>query len=298
MWYFYNTSWLDQRGEAEKNWQDSGQTGRLHNKVIKWNMKYFTASLDNAWLRPISPQGLKFRSKTSLQAFLLKNGQEDLNINLFNFSASKDDELIAPFKAMQKRRKEKEQQYDAPGVSKSPLNTSARTCHALSSTVHAVNDSGDSDHIVPEKMQKIPSASCTVDDVAQKKSPHRAGLLREKILRLVPNQQNACKEKQAGSLSVPTLNLEPPADGENKSEDVQGGKERQVDSRGGNDSEHDAGANSVGTEVLSPKISGGSCAQEADSQNSKHDLQWQLVKADFQVVFFFIFTEFSSYNVQ
>ncbi|TWW56864.1 Methyl-CpG-binding domain protein 4 [Takifugu flavidus] len=120
-------------------------------------------------------------------------------------------------------------------------------------------------------MQKISSASCTVDDVAQQKRPHRAGLLREKILRLVPNQQNACKEKQAGSLSVPTLNLEPPAEGENKSEDVQGGKERQVDSRGGNesDSEHDAGANSVETEVLSPKISGGSCAQVADSQNSK-----------------------------
>lgn len=176
---------------------------------------------------------------------------------------------------MQKRRKEKEQQYDAPGVSKSPLNTSARTCYALRSTVHAVNDSGDSDHIVPEKMQKIPSASCTVDDVARKKSPHRAGLLREKILRLVPNQQNACTEKQAGSLSVPTLNLEPPAEGDNKSEDVQGGKERQVDSRGANesDSEHDAGANSVGTEVLSPKISGGSCAQVADSQNSKYDLQ-------------------------
>ncbi|XP_056896891.1 methyl-CpG-binding domain protein 4 isoform X2 [Takifugu flavidus] len=223
----------------------------------------------------ISPQGLKFRSKTSLQAFLLKNGREDLNINLFNFSASKDDEVIAPFKAMQKRRKEKEQQYNAPEESKSPLNTSASTCYALRSTVHAVNDSGDSDHIVPEKMQKISSASCTVDDVAQQKRPHRAGLLREKILRLVPNQQNACKEKQAGSLSVPTLNLEPPAEGENKSEDVQGGKERQVDSRGGNesDSEHDAGANSVETEVLSPKISGGSCAQVADSQNKSKNAE-------------------------
>lgn len=166
---------------------------------------------------------------------------------------------------MQKRRKEKEQQYDAPGVSKSSLNTSARTCYALRST--------DSDHVVPEKMQKILSSSCTVDDVAQQKSPHRAGLLREKILRLVPNQQSACKEKQAGSLSVPTLNLEPPAEGENKSEN-EGGNERQFDSRGGNesDSEHGAGADSVGTEVLSPKISGGSCAQVADSQNSKYDL--------------------------
>lgn len=176
---------------------------------------------------------------------------------------------------MQQGRKEKEPQYDTAGVSKSPLNPSARTCYALRSTVHAVNDSGDPDHIVPQKMQKIQSSSSTVEGVAQQKSPHRAGLLREKILRLVPNQQNICKEKQAGSRSVPTLNLEPPTRGENESEDVQGGKERRVDSRGGNESnsEHDAGANSVGAEVLSPKISGGSCAQVADSQNSKHDLQ-------------------------
>lgn len=48
MRYFHNASWLDQRGEAEENWQDSGQTGRLHNKVIKWEKKYFTAPLDNA----------------------------------------------------------------------------------------------------------------------------------------------------------------------------------------------------------------------------------------------------------
>lgn len=123
-------------------------------------------------------------------------------------------------------------------------------------------------------MQKVQSSSSTVDNVAEQKSPHRAGVLREKILRLVPNHQNDCKEKPAGSLSVPTLNLEPPAEGENKSEDVQGGKERQVDSRGGNesDSQRDASANSVGTEVLSPEISGGSCAQVSDSQNSEYDL--------------------------
>lgn len=166
-----------------------------------------------------------------------------------------------------------EKQDDVPRVSDSPLNTSTRTCYALRSTVNTVNESVDTDHSVPEKMQKQSSLS-TVDNVAEQKSPHRAGLLREKILRLVPNHQNACKEKPAGTLSVPTLNLEPPAEGENKSEDVQGGKERQVDSRGGNesDSERDASANSVGTEVLSPEISGGSCAQVSDSQNSEYDL--------------------------
>lgn len=35
MQYLSNASWLDQRGEAEENWQDSWKTGRLHNKVIE-----------------------------------------------------------------------------------------------------------------------------------------------------------------------------------------------------------------------------------------------------------------------
>lgn len=225
---------------------------------------------------PLSPHGLKFRSKASLQAFLLKNGQEDLNINLFNFTASKDHEVTTPSIARQKGKTKKhdnEQPDDATGVSDSPLNKSARTCSELrGSTVKAVKDSVDL--IGKEKIKKVQSTSSIVEDVAQPQSPHRTGLLREKILRLVPKQQNACKDSPAGSSLVPTLNLEPPAEGENKEEDERGGKERQVDSRGGKgaDSEHHAGVNSVGMEVLSPEISGGSSTEVADSQNSKYDL--------------------------
>lgn len=215
----------------------------------------------------VSPQGLKFRSKASLQAFLLKNGQEDLNINLFNFTASIDDEVTTPSKARQTGRKKKHRnkhQDDAPG-----------TCYALRGpTVTNVKDSVDPDQSAPEKIQKVPLSSSIMEGVVQQKSPHKAGLLREKILRLVPNQQNACKEKPAGSPSVPILNLEPPAEGENNSEDERGGRERYDDSRSGNesDSERNAGANCVGMEVLSPEISGGSCTQVSDSQNSKYDL--------------------------
>lgn len=218
----------------------------------------------------ISPQGLKFRSKASLQAFLLKNGHEDININLFNFTASIDDEVTKPSRARKQGRKKKQRnEDDAPGVSDSPVN---KTCSALRGhTVSPVSDSVDPDQSAAEKIQQAPSSLSVVDDVAQQKSPHRAGLLREKILRLVPNHQNACGEKPAGSPSVPILNLEPPAEGENKSEDERGGRERQGDSRGGEESdlERDAGANCVGTEVLSPEISGGGCTQVSDSQNSK-----------------------------
>ncbi|CAG11336.1 unnamed protein product [Tetraodon nigroviridis] len=123
-------------------------------------------------------------------------------------------------------------------------------------------------------MQKVPSSSSIVDDVAQK-NPHRAGLLREKILRLVPTQQTACKEKPADTLSVPIVNLEPPTEGENNSEDERGGRERQGDSGGGNkpDSEHDVGANCVATEVLSPEISSGSCTRVSDSQNKSKTVE-------------------------
>lgn len=244
----------------------------------------------------ISPQGLRFRSKASLQAFLLKNGQEDLNINLFNFTASIDDEVTKPFRARKQGRKKKhrnEQQDDAPGVSDSPLN---ETCSALRGPT--VSPVLDPDQSAPEKRLIVPSSSSVMDDVAQQKSPHRAGLLREKILRLVPSQQNACKEKPAGFPSVPILNPEPPAEGENKSEDERGGRERQGDSRGGEESdlERDAGANCVGMEVLSPEISNGGCTKVSDSQNSKYDLHCDiLLKQIFKLFFFFLScTEFSS----
>lgn len=245
----------------------------------------------------ISPQGLTFRSKASLQAFLLKNGPEDLNINLFNFTASIDEEVTTPSKARQKGRKKKHrnEQDDAPGVSDSPINKGT-CCAPRGPTVTTVKDSVDPDQSAPEKIQKVASSLSIVDDVAQQKSPQRAGLLREKILRLVPHQQNACKEKPAGSSTVPILNLEPLAEGENNGEDERGGRERQGDSRGGNesDSERSADANCVGREVLSHGISGGSCTQVSDSQNSKYDLP----VTDFQVFFFLIYTEFSSYTVQ
>lgn len=242
----------------------------------------------------ISPQGLTFRSKASLQAFLLKNGPEGLNINLFNFTASIDEEVTTSSKVRQKGRKKKhrnEQQDNAPGVSVSepPLNKVTGTWGA---TVATVNDSVDPDQSAPEKIQQVPSTLSIVDDVAQQKSPQRAGLLREKILRLVPHQQNACKEKPAGSASVPILNIEPLAEGENNSEDERGRRERQGDSRGGDESdlERDVDANCVGREVLSPGISGGSCTQVSDSQNSKYDLHHDsFLRQIFKLLFVFFF---------
>lgn len=217
----------------------------------------------------------------------------DLNINLFNFTASIDDEVTTPSKARQKGRKKKprnEQQDDAPGESDSLLNKAAGSCYALRGpTATAVKDSADPDQSAREKIQKVQSSSSIVDDVAQQTSPLRAGSLKEKILRLVPNQQYACKEKPAGSHSVAILSLEPPTKGENNSEDERGRRERQGDSRGGNepDSKRYAGAICVGTEVLSPEISGESCTQVSEAQNSKYDLHCDsLLKQIFKVFFF------------
>uniref|UniRef100_A0A3Q3XCA8 MBD domain-containing protein n=1 Tax=Mola mola TaxID=94237 RepID=A0A3Q3XCA8_MOLML len=55
----------------------------------------------------ISPQGLRFRSRPSLHAFLLQNEELNLDINLFDFTASKGDEVIFPSQVKQRRTRKK-----------------------------------------------------------------------------------------------------------------------------------------------------------------------------------------------
>lgn len=217
-----------------------------------------------------------------------------MDINLFNFTASKGDEVTAPSQAKQRRRKKKHtdgQQEDATEILDPPPNKSKRASSSLRNTDKKVKSSVDPNFIntdvVPKEIPHVPEAqaacSSTVDDVTLQKSPQRVGLLREKLLRLAPtsNQQNALivhKDKQADSQPpLQTPNVEPATESENKGEDERGGEEVQIHSRGDNkpNSEQDAVANShcdVEEEVLLPEITSGSCTQVRDSQNSKFDL--------------------------
>lgn len=228
-----------------------------------------------------------------------------MDINLFDFTASKGDGVVTPSQVKQRRRKKKHaevQQEDATEILDPPPNKSKRATSSLGSTKEEkVKSAEDTNHnnseIVREEITHVSEVcsdkadetvkccvqaapSTTVGDV---KSPQRVGLLREKLLRLAPsgNQQNTCvvhKDEQADlQPSVPTLSVEPATESENEGEDERGRDEIQIHSKGDNkpNSELEADADSrrdVEEEVLLPGITDGSCTPVRDSQNSKYDL--------------------------
>ncbi|KAM9351127.1 methyl-CpG-binding domain protein 4 isoform 2-T2 [Symphorus nematophorus] len=246
-----------------------------------------------------SPQGQKFRSRASLQAFLLKNGEGNLDINLFDFTASSGGYVTSSSQVKQRRRRKKHadgQQEDATETLDPPPNKSKRASSSLRSTKDKnMKISEDANHINtdtvqeenPHVLQIQTAPSTTVDVVTVQKSPQRVGLLREKLLRLTPssNKQNTLivhKDKQADSQppSVPTLNVEPATESENEGEDDErGGDEIQIHSRGDNkpNSELQADAadshRDVEEEVLLPDITAGSCTPVRESQNKSKNLE-------------------------
>ncbi|XP_030280115.1 methyl-CpG-binding domain protein 4 [Sparus aurata] len=244
----------------------------------------------------ISPQGLKFRSRASLHAFLLDNEEGNLDINLFDFTASKGSDVTTPTKVKLRRRKKKHadgQQEDVTEGLDPPPNKSKRASSSLRSTkevkVKCSKDSnginqdsveGELSHVIGVKA----ATSTSVDDVILQKSPQRVGQLREKLLRLAPSssQQNtltAHEDKQADSQpSLPTLSVEPATESENEGEDEQSRHQIRILSEGDNkpNSVLEAVADSyqhVEEEVLLPDISGGSCAPARESQNKSKSVE-------------------------
>lgn len=299
--HFYNASWLDQRGEAEEIRQDSRQIGCVHHKVTALLLSLYVIipcimtksavySVRSLSFCCLSPQGLRFRSRASLRAFLEKSGSGNLDINIFDFTASKDDEVTAPSQGKQRRRKKKHtagQQEEA--IVDLPPNKAKIASSSLKTSDKSVKSSVDPNYLsadtvpkeIPHVLEAQPACSSTVDDVTLQRSPQRVGLLRQRLLRLAPtsNQQNALIiPENTQALSHPpaqTLNVLPLAESENKGDDEQDSVEIQIHSRGGNrpNSEQDA-ANihcNVEDEVLLPENTGGSCTQLRDSQNSKSD---------------------------
>ncbi len=237
-----------------------------------------------------SPQGQRFRSRASLQAFLLKNGDGTLDINFFDFTASKDDVVTTSSQLKQRRRKKKHangQQEDATEVLDSPPSKSKRASSSLEGTNEEKAKSSEDIDTVPEETAQVRveqgAPETTLNDDTLLKSPQRAGLLREKLLRLAStsNQQSALivhKQNEADCQpSLPTLNVEPATESENEGEDERGGDEMLIYSKGDNkpNSEPEAVADSsrdAEEEVLLPAIPGGSCTPVRESQNSKYDL--------------------------
>ncbi|CAJ1084923.1 methyl-CpG-binding domain protein 4 [Xyrichtys novacula] len=237
-----------------------------------------------------SPQGLKFRSKASLHAFLLKNGECNIDMNVFEFSAMKDKDVIMS-QVDQKRRKAKHagenqetKQEDQPPSDSETAPPFIR--HTEEDKVQSIKDNNDSS-LIKQLTQHIDTTtdivgsavnSNTEEDLRPHSSLLKAGLLRKKLLRLSSpsNQQNTSithKDNQRDSQpSVPTLTVEPTTESENKGDDEQGEEEIQIHSEGDNkpnpEPEGDADSQQdVREEVLLPDISGERCAPVRESQN-------------------------------
>ncbi|XP_014888912.1 methyl-CpG-binding domain protein 4 [Poecilia latipinna] len=249
----------------------------------------------------ISPSGQRFRSKSSLHDYLLKNGGENLDINLFDFTSSKtkftSSETDHSKETQEKwTKKQANGQQDKTGVKvksarhKSKNSVSSTRCKVRKSKVTpAVEDtkSNTLQEDIAEEAEQISSQAASSSDLADDdhtpQSPRRVGLLREKILRLAPSsdQQNtflpAPRNQPANAPpSVPTLSVEAATESENESENVANTDVAQPHSKDDNKSNSEvvdnADSHSHREEVLSDN-SGGSCTPVRDSHNRSKNVE-------------------------
>uniref|UniRef100_A0A672IUB4 Methyl-CpG-binding domain protein 4 n=1 Tax=Salarias fasciatus TaxID=181472 RepID=A0A672IUB4_SALFA len=194
----------------------------------------------------ISPQGQKFRSRPSLQAFLLKNGEDNVDISLFDFTTPKD-HVITSSQTLSSKLKERKQMKEMLGT---PSQKSESTIS--------------------------PSRKDSKQKKEKTKTPQSMELLREKLLRLAPSsdKQNTLivhKDVQADSQpSVPALNVEPATDSENEGEEelVQPVSHSKGENKSNSEPGADADSNlDVEDEAVSPDMNGGSNSPVQDSQN-------------------------------
>lgn len=227
--------------------------------------------------------------------YLLKNGGENLDINLFDFTSSKtkfpssetDHSKETQEKWTKKQANGQQEQIGGKVKSarhKSKNSSSSTRCKVSKSKVKpAVEDirSNILQEDIAEEAEQISSQATSSSDLADDddthKSPRRVGLLREKILRLAPSsdQRNTFLPAHRNQLantppSVPTLSVEAATESEDESENVANTDVAQAHSKGDkSNSEVVDNADSHREEEVLPDNSGGSCTPVRDSHNSK-----------------------------
>ncbi|XP_027874144.1 methyl-CpG-binding domain protein 4 isoform X1 [Xiphophorus couchianus] len=247
----------------------------------------------------ISPSGQRFRSKSSLHDYLLKNGGENLDINLFDFTSSKtkftssetDHSKETQEKWTKKQANGQQEQIGGKVKSvrhKSKNSSSSTRCKVSKSKVKpAVEDirSNILQEDIAEEAEQISSQATSSSDLADDddthKSPRRVGLLREKILRLAPSsdQRNTFLPAHRNQLAntpplVPTLSVEAATESEDESENVANTDVAQAHSKGDkSNSEVVDNADSHREEEVLPDNSGGSCTPVRDSHNRSRNLE-------------------------
>ncbi|KAM9855537.1 methyl-CpG-binding domain protein 4 isoform 2-T2 [Aulostomus maculatus] len=282
----YPTNFHMQKETAgDKNNQNDTETPGVHisNIPLGWSREVRqrkagkTAGKLDVYIT--SPQGQKFRSRASLQAFLSKNCIENIDINLFDFSGVKDNVTTLPPREKRRRKHVRGQQntnateiqdpppYEFENVSlslrrkekcaeqRNPVDTDI-----LKEEFRHVHDLCTTDETVHTQT----AHSTTVDDVKLEKSPPRVGVLGEKLLRLATSTENlntfsVGEDTNIGSQpSVLSLNVEPASESENEDEGVTNGIQR--DSR-------NAGAESVEEETYSPRVTGGNFTPDSHKKS-------------------------------
>ncbi|XP_061590798.1 methyl-CpG-binding domain protein 4 [Cololabis saira] len=260
----------------------------------------------------ISPKGQRFRSKASLQAFLLESVEWNLDINLFDFTASKDNVTTSethPLNAKPRRRRKKQpdgQQEKSDKKMDSIPSKSKKSSSFLSSDIkdrkvrtpedtNSINSKIQVESVADievcedknEEIVKDCSQTASlglVDDVNVQKSPQKVGQLREKLFRLAPssNQQNTLlfhnNTQTDLQLSVPSLTVEAATGSETEGEKASDTDITQFHCKGENKSNSDVEADAdshqdVEEEVLLPDITSGSCTPMSGSQNKSKSLE-------------------------
>ncbi|XP_054901994.1 methyl-CpG-binding domain protein 4 isoform X1 [Poeciliopsis prolifica] len=241
----------------------------------------------------ISPSGQRFRSKSSLHDYLLKNGGENLDANLFDFTTSKikftSSETDHSKETQEKWTKKRAngEQAKIGGEVKSARHkfknsfSSTRCKVSKSKEIRSNNLQEDTAEEAEQITSQATSSSDLADDDDIHKSPRRVGLLREKLLRLAPSidQQNTfppAHRNQPANMppSVPTLSVEAATESENESENVANTHVAQPHSKGDkSNSEVVDNADSHREKEVLPDNSGGSCTPVRDSHNRSKNLE-------------------------
>ncbi|CAN9515410.1 unnamed protein product [Ophioblennius macclurei] len=245
-----------------------------------------------------SPQGQRFRSRRSLQAFLLKNGEENLDIALFDFTTPKDQVITAsqtPASKVKKKKKQKEENLHPPSdKSENTTSPSKNDAKQKKERIAEESDHKEADK-VPEKVTHSPEAredgtdeteKCCLQavpsgiecDVNLQITPQNAEPLQEKLHRLSPSsdKQNTLivhKDAKADSQpSVPSVHIEPATDSENEREEelAQCVSHSKGETKSNSEQEADADSNlEVKDEVAaSPDTDGESNSSVKNSQNN------------------------------
>uniref|UniRef100_A0A3P9I3I3 Methyl-CpG-binding domain protein 4 n=1 Tax=Oryzias latipes TaxID=8090 RepID=A0A3P9I3I3_ORYLA len=174
-------------------------------KVVKQRKTGKTAGKLDVYIT--SPSGLTFRSKASLQAFLVNSEEENLNISLFEFTTAKDKSTTSealPLSQKQRRRRKKQTDAHQEKAGEKPC-MSASSCLTLESGTNDRKPLEDTTSVsrdtvlenftpgqkvsadITDEALKDRSGHASLQDVELPKSPLRVGSLREKLLRLAPS---------------------------------------------------------------------------------------------------------------